>query len=163
MKNNLVVIAILVLGFFGYRYFGDGEKGKIREIIATLEENLEFQKPLQPLSVLTRFRRIKPFISDNFTGRSESGKIQDINIDHIKTGAMIATKKFIKIDILTLPAMIDITGNTASANFKATIGGLDTAGQEFKELFDMTLDFIKTNGEWKCSGGSAKRQTDLVD
>lgn len=164
MRNNMMIILVVVAGFVGYRFFfGDADKKEIRNIIEKLEENLEYQKVLQPLAVLTRIRRIKPLISEDFEARSKSGAKRTVNLDQIKTGVMMATRKFPMIDILALPAFITVKGKTAEANFKVTIDGRDTAGETFKELFDITLEFKKIDGDWKCSGGSAERETELVE
>ncbi len=162
MKKEHLIIVAIILSFLSYKFFFAGsEKEEINKVITELKESVEYEFALAPLDILSRLKKINSLLDKNFAAayESEQRSASSKNISEIKNYAAIGAKLFSSIDIMKTPSLISLSGKSASASFHITISGEDKHGTDFRELFAIEMDFLKSNGEWKCSKIFAKRQT----
>jgi len=165
MKNNLIFLTILVLGFFLFRtYFWDSDKKQINKILNEIQESLKFEKSLPPLSVLGRLKTISSHLAPNFSASVlEDGKEKELkvlsNMENLKGIALAGSRHLTYLDLFLLTAIIDVTNKQASASFHVTITGQDTQSGKFKELFSVEIKLLKIEGNWLIQSIKADRLT----
>ncbi len=162
MNSKIKVSIISVIAIICYFvFFSNSDKKEIRKLINNLETSLEYDKPLKPISIASRLRDLSNMITSDFSARAvgeEKTRSVD-NLNQIKEYAVVATKYFPNINIISSPALITLSGNQATASMKVSISGKDKQAENFRELFDITLELLKIDSKWKLSGVSAERLT----
>ena len=165
MKNNLIFVVIVVLGFVLFRaYFWSSDKKEINNVLNEIQENLEFERTLNPLSTLGRLKKISSHLAPGFKiSAFEDGRERELkvlsNVDELKGIALAGSRHLSYLNFFRLPAIIDVTNRQASVEFHITISGQDNQSEKFKELFAIEMNLIKVDGEWKCHSIKADRLT----
>ncbi|MBD66257.1 MAG: hypothetical protein CME62_13685 [Halobacteriovoraceae bacterium] len=165
MNQKIIILFTLIIGIIVARnYFFDSDKREIKAAINNLQESLEFDKSLPPLEVIGRLNNISkyfiPVLTTKYLEYGEEKKSQsNFNIENLKAAAVLGARTMSSITLDKSIMSIQVNNDIARSAFDLTITGRDISNETFKELFQMTLEFKKTDGKWLCHFISADRVT----
>lgn len=159
MKNpkKVIVSTVLLLAAIALArvYLFRTEEDRIRRVLAEALQRSKISATEGPIARIRQVSELSKFFADTLDVSVETGgEVRQLikSRSELREKALAAGGSFKTLEVMMLPARVEIAGDSAEARAEIhVLGSLPEVEGQFYERHDATIGFVKVDGAWKIA------------